>query len=133
MRNADNNRLAELRDIILGDAPFSFNPLEEITILDQTLNDVQRNAMQNRQLVIADAERLDDITQRHDGVAVGREPFATAVRRPGNAIAAVVSIMYLAISVTVTVLAPQHKPLWVKTPISSPAWRFMPFSLASET
>ena len=45
VRNADNGRIAELRDIILGSVGFSFTPLEKVSILDKTLNEVQQDAV----------------------------------------------------------------------------------------
>ena len=45
VRNAENSRPAELRDILLGNAEFSFSRINDFSILDQTLNNVQKDAV----------------------------------------------------------------------------------------
>jgi superfamily I DNA and/or RNA helicase len=44
-RTARGDRLAELRGILLGDVPPSFGPENDLTLLDSTLNDSQREAV----------------------------------------------------------------------------------------
>ncbi len=44
-RSAQRDRLADLRDVLLGDAPPAFEPAVEFTALDSTLNESQREAV----------------------------------------------------------------------------------------